>query len=140
MKIYRYDLIVAREAIDGNGHVNNVEYLRWMQEAALLHADELGCTRAVMAAGGRWVIRSHRIEYLRPAFVGEHVAVLTWVSSVRRVKSLRKYKIIRSEDRAVLAEAETEWIFTDAQTGRLRSIPSEVSSLFVLVPEGQEPE
>jgi acyl-CoA thioester hydrolase len=140
VKIYRHDLVVAPEAIDGNGHVNNVEYLRWMQEAALLHADALGCTRATMAAGGRWVIRSHRIEYFLPAFVGEHVGVLTWVSNVRRVQSLRKYKMIRSEDRAVLAEAETEWIFTDAQTGRLRSIPKEVSSLFELVPLEQEPE
>jgi len=140
VKIYRYDLIVAPQAIDGNGHVNNIEYLRWMQEAALLHADSLGCTRATMAAGGRWVIRSHRIEYFRPAFVGEHVAVLTWVSNVRRVQSLRKCKMIRSEDRAVLAEAETEWIFTDAQTGRLRSIPREVSALFELVPVEEEPE
>ena len=140
MKIYRYDLIVTQQAIDKNGHVNNVEYLRWMQDAALLHADSLGCTRATMAAGGTWVIRSHRIEYFRPAFVGEHVAVLTWVSNVRRVQSLRKYKMIRSEDHAVLAEAETEWIFTDAQTGRLRSIPKEVSALFELVPEEKEPE
>jgi acyl-CoA thioester hydrolase len=140
VKIYKYDLIVAQQAIDGNGHVNNVEYLRWMQEAALLHSDSLGCTRATTAAGGKWVIRSHRIEYFRPAFVGEHVAVLTWVSNVRRVQSLRKYKMIRSEDHAVLVEAETEWIFTDAQTGRLRSVPKEVSSLFELVPKEEEPE
>jgi acyl-CoA thioester hydrolase len=140
VKIYTYDLIVAQQAIDGNGHVNNVEYLRWMQDAALLHSDSLGCTRATMAVGGKWVIRSHRIEYFRPAFVGEHVAVLTWVSNVRRVQSLRKYKMIRSEDHAVLTEAETEWIFTDAQTGRLRSIPNEVSSLFELVPKEEEPE
>jgi acyl-CoA thioester hydrolase len=140
VNIYRYDLVVPQQAIDKNGHVNNIEYLRWMQEAALLHADSIGCTRATMAAGGRWVIRSHRIEYFRPAFVGEHVAVLTWVSNVRRVQSLRKYKMIRSEDHAVLAEAETDWIFTDAQTGRLRSIPKEVSALFELVPVEQEPE
>jgi acyl-CoA thioester hydrolase len=140
VKIYTYDLIVAQQAIDGNGHVNNVEYLRWMQDAALLHSDSLGCTRATMAVGGKWVIRSHRIEYFLPAFVGEHVAVLTWVSNVRRVQSLRKYKMIRSEDHAVLVEAETEWIFTDAQTGRLRSVPKEVSSLFELVPKEEEPE
>jgi acyl-CoA thioester hydrolase len=140
VKIYTYDLIVAQQAIDGNGHVNNVEYLRWMQDAALLHSDSLGCTRATMAVGGKWVIRSHRIEYFRPAFVGEHVAVLTWVSNVRRVQSLRKYKMIRSEDHAVLTEAETEWIFTDTQTGRLRSIPKEVSALFELVPKEEEPE
>jgi len=140
MKIYRYDLIVTQQAIDKNGHVNNVEYLRWMQDATILHADSQGCTRATMAAGGTWVVRSHTIEYFRPAFVGEHVSVLTWISNVRRVQSLRKYKIIRSEDHAVLAEAETDWIFTDAQTGRLRSIPKEVSALFELVPEEKEPE
>jgi acyl-CoA thioesterase FadM len=48
--------------------------------------------------------------------------------------------MIRSEDHAVLVEAETEWIFTDAQTGRLRSVPKEVSSLFELVPKEEEPE
>lgn len=139
MKIYQHDLIVTPQEIDGNGHVNNVEYLRWIQEAALRHSESLGCTRATVAAGGTWVVRSHRIEYLRPAFDGEHVSVLTWVSSVRRVKLLRKYKIVRPEDDAVLTEAETDWIFTDAQTGRLRSIPKEVTALFEWVPQEEEP-
>ena len=140
MKIYRYDLIIAQQAIDENGHVNNVEYLRWMQDAALLHADSQGCTLATMAAGGTWVVRSHWIEYFRPAFAGEHISVLTWVSNFRRVQSLRKYKIIRVEDNAVLAEAKTDWIFMDAENGRLRSIPKEVSTLFEVVPEEKEPE
>ncbi|MEW6332736.1 MAG: acyl-CoA thioesterase [Thermodesulfobacteriota bacterium] len=137
--IYRHNLVVAPQAIDGNGHVNNVEYLRWMQDAALGHSDSLGLTSATLAAGGRWVIRSHRIEYLRPAFAGEEVSVLTWISNVRRVQSLRKYRIIHSVSQAVLAEAETDWIFTDAQTGRLRSIPGAVASLFTPVPQGEEP-
>lgn len=140
MKIYRHDLIVTPQEIDGNGHVNNVVYLRWMQDAARLHADRLGCTRATTAAGGTWVVRSHRIEYLRPSFDGEHVSVLTWVSNVRRVKLLRKYKIVRPEDQAVLVEAETDWIFIDAVKGRLRSIPKEVSELFEWVPQDEEPE
>lgn len=140
MKVYQHDVIVAPQAIDGNGHVNNIEYLRWMQEAALRHADSLGCTRATVAAGGTWVIRSHRIEYLRPAFAGEQIAVLTWVSNVRRVQSLRKYKIVRANDDAVLVEAETDWLFTDTRTGRLRSIPKEVSALFELVPQEEEPQ
>jgi acyl-CoA thioester hydrolase len=139
-QIYRYDLVVTDDVIDENGHVNNIEYLRWMQDAAIHHADSWGCTLATKAAGAAWVVRSHRIEYLKPAFSGERISVLTWVSNFRRVQSLRKYKVIRVEDDAVLAEAETEWIFVDAQSGRLRSIPKEVSTVFELAPKEREEE
>ena len=137
-QIYRYEVVVTDEAIDENGHVNNIEYLRWMQDAAMHHADSSGCTEATAAIGATWVVRSHRIEYLKPAFSGEHVSVLTWVSNFRRVQSLRKYRMIRMEDHAVLAEAETDWIFVDAKNGRLRSIPKEVSTVFEVLPEEKE--
>lgn len=139
-QIYRYDVVVTDDGIDGNGHVNNIEYLRWMQDAAMHHADSSGCTLATRAVGATWVVRSHRIEYLKPAFSGEHISVLTWVSNIRRVQSLRKYRMIRGEDHAVLAEAETDWIFVDAENGRLRSIPKEVSAVFEVVPEEREEE
>jgi acyl-CoA thioesterase FadM len=48
--------------------------------------------------------------------------------------------MIRIEDHAVLAEAETDWIFVDAKNGRLRSIPKEVSTVFEVVPEEKEEE
>jgi acyl-CoA thioester hydrolase len=139
-QIYRYDLVVTKDVIDENGHVNNIEYLRWMQDAAVHHADSRGCTLATKAAGAAWVVRSHRIEYLKPAFSGEHISVLTWVSNFRRVQSLRKYKVVRVEDHAVLAEAETDWIFMDVKSGRLRSIPKEVTMVFEVVPEEKEEE
>ena len=139
-QVYRYDLVVTEDVIDENGHVNNVEYVRWMQDAAMHHADSGGCTLATKAVGATWVVRSHRIEYLKPAFLGEHISVLTWVSNFRRVQSLRKYRMIRAEDHAVLAEAETDWIFVDALCGRLRSIPKEVATVFELVPDEKEGE
>ena len=45
-QIYRYELTVPEDAVDVNGHVNNLEYLRWMQDAAILHSDSQGCTKA----------------------------------------------------------------------------------------------
>lgn len=137
-QIYRYELTVPKEAEDQNGHVNNIEYLRWMQDAALEHSGASGCTEATTAMGATWVIRSHRIEYLKPAFTGQKVSVLTWVSDFRRVQSLRKYKIIRPADRALLAEGETDWVFVDAQNGKLRSIPKEIKATFELLPEEKE--
>ena len=40
--IYRFDIKVPAEVVDGNGHVNNVAYVQWMQDAAIRHA---GTTR-----------------------------------------------------------------------------------------------
>jgi acyl-CoA thioester hydrolase len=139
-QVYQYELTVPEDTVDVNGHVNNIEYLRWMQEAAILHSDSQGCTKVTTAAGATWVVRTHRVEYLRPAFAGEQIIVLTWVSNFRRVRSLRKYRIIRVEDNAVLVEGETDWVFVDAQNGRLRSIPQNVIAAFEVLPEEKEAE
>ena len=53
-QIYRYELTVPEDSVDVNGHVNNLEYLRWMQDAAILHSDSQGCTKVTKAAGATW--------------------------------------------------------------------------------------
>ena len=139
-QIYRHELTVLKEAEDQNGHVNNIEYLRWMQDAAMQHSETAGCTQATNAIGATWVVRMHKIEYLKPAFAGDRVTVLTWVVNFRRVLSLRKYRIIRPADKALLAEGETDWVFVDAKKGTMRSIPKEVKATFELLPEDREAE
>jgi acyl-CoA thioester hydrolase len=127
---HEYEFDVPPEAIDENGHVNNVEYVRWMQDAAVRHFSSLGGNARMDAAGATWVVRSHRVEYLRPAMAGERVRVRTWVEDFRRVMSMRKYEFTRSGDGTVLARGETEWVFVDAATGRPKSIPDEIQTLF----------
>ena len=102
--VYHFEIIVPAEAVDGNRHVNNVAYVQWMQDAALAHSAATGCTRMTEALGATWVARMHRIEYLSPGFAGEAITVLTWVADFRKVRSLRRYKIIRAADQKVLAE------------------------------------
>jgi acyl-CoA thioester hydrolase len=137
--VFVHEFEVGPAAVDENGHVNNVEYVRWMQEAAVLHADDAGCTAATKTAGATWVVRSHQIEYRRPAFGGDRVQVLTWVADFRRAFSLRKYKFVRPADNTVLAEGQTDWVFVDTQTGRPQTVPVHIQALFELLPEGPQP-
>lgn len=139
-QVYQYKLTVPDNALDINGHVNNIEYLRWMQDAAVLHSDVQGCTKATIEAKATWVVRTHHIEYLRPAFAGQEIVVLTWIINIRRVQSLRKYRIVRITDNTVLVEGETNWVFVDAKTGSLRSIPRNVIDLFEILPKEKESE
>lgn len=133
LRVHRHEIAVAPDVVDENGHVNNVAYVRWMQEAALLHADANGGTAATRDAGATWVVRSHRVEYLRPAFMGDRVEVYTWIGDLKRVTCRRFYRFVRVGDEAELARGETEWVFVDAATGRPRSTPPAVTDLFEVV-------
>lgn len=132
--IFTHSLTVPATAIDANGHVNNLEYLRWMQEVATGHSDACGWTQARYGeTGTSWVVRTHEIEYLRPAFADERLTLLTWIGGFEAQQSPRHYLFWRERDRKVLARARTLWVFVDAATGRARTIPEEFRSSFEVV-------
>ena len=133
--VYRYEFTVPADALDENGHVNNVRYVQWMQEAAVRHYESIGGIPPTQAIGATWVVRSHNIEYLRPAFAGDRLEVQTWVANIRRVRSLRRYRFIRLSDGKLLVKGETDWVFVDAKTGAPRLVPDEIIRIFPLQPE-----
>ena len=134
------ELVVPDTAIDANGHVNNVQYVQWMQDAAIAHSASLGWSQEQYAAIGRtWIIRSHTIEYLHSAYAGDRITVYTWVSEFHKFRSLRKFKFVRPADDTVLAVAATVFVFCDLATGKPRSIPSEVLAAYALISADEEP-
>ncbi len=125
---------VVSTEIDLMGHVNNIEYLRWTQRAAVRHSDAQGwTTEDYLRLGQGWVVRSHQIEYRQPALLGDTVLVRTWVADMKKVTSLRRFEIFRASDQALLAAASTNWAFVNFQTGSLCRIPQEVSNAFEVV-------
>ena len=138
-RIHLHRLAVADDAIDVNRHVNNLVYLHWMQDAATAHSTAQGWPlERYLAAGAGWFVRSHSIQYLRPAYAGDPIALLTWVSGFDRRTSSRKYLFWRRSDRKVLAQAETLWAFVDFRTGRGVAIPPEVEAAFEVVPADED--
>ena len=127
--IYKKSLIISETAIDENGHVNNVAYVQWMQDIAVEHYASIGGIQA-QGPDATWVVRSHRIEYFLPAFVGEEIEIRTWVENIQRVRSLRKYEFVRRSDGKTLVKGETDWVFVDVHSGRPLAIPQEVVSVF----------
>ena len=131
--IFREEFMVPPAAIDANGHVNNVVFVQWMQDVATRHFDSTGCADTMRKAGATWVVRSHTIEYLAPAFVGDRLQASTWVVNFSRVRSLRRYQFARASDGKLLVRGETDWVLIDAATGRPCSIPESIQGAFVLV-------
>lgn len=129
--VYEHHHTVLPEEIDAQGHVGNVHYVSWMQAAAVAHSSAQGWTpQRYQEAGAGFVVRSHLIEYLQPAFAGDQIVVRTWVADFKKATSLRKYRIVRAADGATLARAETNWAFISRDTGTLSRIPPELAQCF----------
>lgn len=131
--IYEHARVVRPDEIDRLGHVNNLVYLSWMIEAAVAHSAVQGWTaERYEQLGGGWVVRSHEIKYVEPAYDGQQIVVRTWVADMTKVASTRRYRIVRADDDRVLAKAATQWAFVDFASGTLRRIPEEVVQSFEL--------
>jgi acyl-CoA thioester hydrolase len=138
-KIFVHTFTVPPESIDVNGHVNNLEYLRWMQEVATAHSSAHGWTmERYHETRTSWVVRSHHIDYLRPAFAGDTISLLTWIADIQDIASTRKYLFWRPGNNQVLAKAETLWVFVNGATGRPGRIPDEFKTAFEVVGEDED--
>lgn len=136
--VFHFPLTVTPAEIDQLGHANNLVYLEWMIRAALAHSAAQGWpAERYESLGAGWIVRSHEIKYLRPAFVHEEVIVRTWVADTRRASSLRRYRMLRPRDGVVLATAATEWAFVNFASGGVVRIPPEVAAAYIVA--GDEP-
>ncbi len=132
--IFHWEHTVEDAEIDGQDHANNVVYVEWLQAAAVAHSTTQGWPGSrYREIGHGWVVRRHTIEYLQPAHAGDSIVVRTWVSTMRRVSSMRQYEVIRTSDKTLLAKAETLWAFIDYTARQPRRILPEVSDAFELV-------
>ena len=130
--IFTYSFTIPESVIDENGHVNNVAFVQWMQEAAIRHGEALDYKQPENTG---WFVREHRVEYLLPAFLGEELEVHAWLSEIKRVRLHRRYEFIRKSDGKVVVKGETDWVYVEAKTGRPIAIPAEVSALFPVLPD-----
>jgi acyl-CoA thioester hydrolase len=136
--VFSYKFRIPDSAIDSNGHVNNVIYVQWMQDMAVRHFIALGGSELINRLGASWYVRSHRIEYLSPAYAGDEIEVRTWVANLRRVRSLRKYEFVNKSDGRLLVRGETEWVLVDAKSGRPIAIPEKLAKIFPLISNNLE--
>lgn len=120
---------------DAYGHVNNSNYVRYMQETAFDASAAVGYSdEEYHRLGVLWLIRDTEIEYLKPLRHGDIAEITTWIEDFRRVRSRRLYEVRRQGDDDVLARGSTDWVFLDRETLQPITIPLELKQAFF--PEG----
>lgn len=132
MNSFEVAITILPADIDELGHVNNVTYLRWVQDAAVAH-----WTAAAPAADREkllWIVLRHEIDYKQAARLGDQIIARTWVGTATRVRFERHTEILRAGDRSLLARARTMWCSVDARTHRPTTVSPEVRARFSVEP------
>lgn len=119
---------VIPEDFDELGHVNNVVYLRWVQDVATAHWR--AAATADQQARYAWVAHRHEIDYKAPGLPGDAIIAATWVGSAEAVRFERFVEIVRASDRKLLVAARTIWVPIARTTGRVTRVDDAVRSVF----------
>jgi acyl-CoA thioester hydrolase len=127
-EVFELPIDILASDIDQLGHVNNVSYVRWVQDAAVAHWT--AAAPADVQAKLLWVVLRHEIDYKRAAFLEDKIIARTWVGSASRLAFERHTEIVRAADGALLAKVLTTWCPIDAKTGRPADPGVEVRAKF----------
>jgi len=124
---FSHSFRVSREDIDEQGHVNNVAYLKWIQDVAVAHWRHSASEEQKAKYG--WLTVRHEIDYKKEAFEGEEVTATTWVGEWSKVTCERFTEISRDED--LLVKSRTVWCMIDRETARPARITTELIDRFI---------
>lgn len=113
--------------MDALGHVNNVVYVDYLQEARVdmlsVHAPQSGSEEL----GEGVVVAKHEVEFVRPlVFRPEPVRIEAWVTNIRAAAFTMDYEILDQRPdgaRTVYARASTlltPYVFADERPRRIR--------------------
>jgi acyl-CoA thioester hydrolase len=129
MAAYIHPLAIGPADIDVLGHVNNVVYVRWAQEAATAHWTEVAGPELV--ARYVWVVTRHEIDYRRQIGPGEQVEARTWVAQAPQgALFARTVDIWSTAADKACARIVSQWCLLDAATRRIRRVPADIFDRF----------
>lgn len=125
-KAYTMHRLVEWGDIDPAGHVNNAQYLAYLETVGVEAVNAFGWPMTRMVAHGFGVVaRQVRIEYKQQAVMGDELEITTFIADAKRATAVRHYTIQRTRDAALIARAYAVWVWVDLATGRPIRVPPE---------------
>ena len=109
---------------DSYGHVNNANYLNYLEVARYEHLKDVGFNyvKAVDSGYGVYIARIE-IDYKKSATTDDVLTIKTWPIKKGAVSGTLAQEIRRGDD--LLIEAKVTWAFVNAKTGMPVKIPPE---------------
>jgi len=126
---YQHSFMVKPTEIDGQNHVNNVVYLKWINAISVKHWSNLASK--TVKEKYSWVAKRHEIDYLKPALLQDEITVKTWIGEYHGATSIRFVEIYANNN--LLAKSKTIWVLLNSKTKRVTRINNEILATLKLI-------
>jgi YbgC/YbaW family acyl-CoA thioester hydrolase len=111
---------------DCGGVVHNIAYLRFIEIARTLLAEQLGLPLSEMARDQRYpVVVRTEIDYRRAASLGNRLVIEGWLDRVERVRFWCGFRIFRPQDDARIADCRQMLALVQMPQGKLLRLPDD---------------
>ena len=106
--------------------VHNIAYLRFIEIARTLLAEQLGLGLAQMAENQKYpVVVRTEIDYRRAAKLGDRLVVEGWLDRLERVRFWCAFQILRPADKTLIAECRQMLAIIQMPEAKLLRVPDE---------------
>jgi acyl-CoA thioester hydrolase len=120
---FTFSCPVRWDDMDAFGHVNNVTFLTYMQEARTAMLFSADASEHIPELKEGVVVARHEIDYRRPLeWRPEPIEVDTWTADIKSSSFVVRYKVRDQLAEAVLADAMTVLVPFDLTAGRPRRL------------------
>ena len=118
--IYEKQIKVTEEHIDRNNHVNNVQYVKWVEEIAGEHWDFV--RHKTNNPEDVWMLLDHHIQYKKQVYLGELLTIKTYPKTPEGIRQPRKVEFYCNGH--LVVDSLTLWVFIDKETQRIIRLES----------------
>ena len=128
MKTLEKEIIVSQNDLDDLNHVNNVVYVKWVQEIAKNHWKSLVSNEIIK--NYYWVLLEHHIKYFHPAILNDKIKLKTFIEKSEGMKSIRIVEIYNTNNNKLIAISKTIWCLINAKTNKPNRITDAIRQAF----------
>jgi YbgC/YbaW family acyl-CoA thioester hydrolase len=106
--------------------VHNIAYLRFIEVARTLLAEQLGLGLAQMAENQKYpVVVRTEIDYRQAAKLGDRLIVEGWLDRLERVRFWCAFRVVRPVDETLIAECRQMLAIIQMPEAKLLRVPDE---------------
>ncbi len=123
----RHAIKVRNYHIDSYGHVNNAQYLRYLEDARTDFFEELGFSMQSLATRDiRIFITETNLQYRKPALLGDQLTIYGWFIGLSSRKATWQHEIYRDSPEELILTGQISGMFLIG--GRLSTIPADIKT------------
>ncbi|RMZ60181.1 acyl-CoA thioesterase [Chryseobacterium nematophagum] len=116
--IYQKEIQVTEVHIDQNNHVNNVQYVHWVEEIAAAHWESV--KHKTEFSTYAWMLLDHHIQYKKQVYLHDRVTIKTYPIPPEGIKQPRKVEFYCNGK--LVVDSHTLWVLVDIETQKIKRL------------------